>query len=70
MCLIALSEKLAIPVHNTEIECKAIIQLWFSADNINRKSLVYEQQQQQYTETESLPVCLIGDKGVLPTIQK
>lgn len=58
-------------MHNTEIECKAIIQLWFSADDINHKSLlVYEQQQQQYTETELLPVYLIRDKVVLPTIQK
>lgn len=58
-------------MHNTEIGCKAIIQLWFSADDINHKSLlVYEQQQQQYTETELLPVYLIRDKVVLPTIQK
>lgn len=63
--------KTAISVWNAEIECKAIIQPWFSADDINLKSLlVYEQQQQEYTETELLPVYLISNNVVLPTIQK
>lgn len=63
--------KLAIFVQNIEIECEAIIQIWFSADDINHKSLlVYEHQQQRYIQTELLPVYLIRNNMVLSTIQR
>lgn len=52
-------------MHNTKIECKAVIQLWFSADDINHKSLlVYEQQQQQQRETVLLPEYSIRCRGI------